>query len=122
MMLRNEAECCVASLLNQIAVSQSLLIRVTLLHSASLSLMNTTKPEQVRIYLTDAGQAVLSRLVDGSPLSRAQIVSVLVDAALLAIGRNGDQMTIPLTLTVSDPKAAARLNETSYVTPARSRK
>lgn len=61
-----------------------------------------TKKKQVRIYLDSDAESVLSRLTEGTPLSEAQILTVIASAGLQACKSNGYKLTLPLRFSAGE--------------------
>lgn len=82
--------------------------------------MASTKQKQVRVNITEEGEAVLSQLRLGIPLSDTAIISLILESGLKAIRENGHEFRMPLKLTIPGaPPTSYRLNEEL---PAKARK
>lgn len=64
--------------------------------------MNALKRKQVRIYIEEADESVMTSLLNGSPLTETQLVSMICSAGLKAIRANGGRATLPMKFQVAD--------------------
>lgn len=59
----------------------------------------------MRIYLDEADEAVLNNLAGGTPLSEAQILTVIASAGLRVIGAHGSKFSVPLHFNLADEES-----------------
>lgn len=81
-------------------------MRDSVLSCACMSELN--KPEIIRLRVAKADSDLLNEL-GGSTLTRNDVASVLVEAAVEAIRKNGGRFTMPLRLNIEAEEIRASL-------------